>query len=199
MEIQSGLEPRNTLLMVLRVWARGLVFVSFSIWPITFDSETLHLWQGWWGFFFLILFIHLTFRQKSPLSQFRAHGFMRGQQKSYKLIILFKWNDVNVFFVFFPLSVVWICLQLFPDSARQTGSCPRNRTANPVFFPCSPLAAGGTGWSCDPEQLRSTNLYARKCFSVTLTRTLRAAPCASFLPNFKPTFASLVWDQDCHV
>lgn len=56
------------------------------------------------------------------------------------------------------------------------GCCPRNWTANPVLFPCSSLAVGETGWSCGPEQLRSFNLDARKCFPATFTRTLPPLP-----------------------
>lgn len=65
----------------------------------------------------------------------------------------------------FPLSVVW-STRVLPSELN------RKPSGFFCFFLLSIGCGGKTGWSCGPEQLRSFNLDARKCFPATFTRTL---------------------------
>lgn len=180
MVIQSGLEPRNTLLMVLRYSLRSRSCICF------FPHLTNYLWL--WN---CSSVTRMMLRNHTSVTVGSELVFMRGTinvlQSDTDVWILFKWNDIKGFF---PPSVVWICLQLFPDSERRSpalGIEPQTRCFSQLFIGCGgnrvePLS--GT----TPLLQRGTHLYVRKCFSVTFTRTVPPLP-ARLSSLFKPTFA----------
>lgn len=185
MVIQSGLELRNTLLMVLRYSLRSRSCICF------FPHLTNYLWL--WNcssvtrmMFLFFIFIHLSLRRSweiTPLSQ-SVHVFMRGTinvlQSDTDVWILFKWNDIKGFF---PLSGLNL-----PSAVSRLGaqeSCPRNWTANSVFFPALywlRRKPGGAAVRNNSAPSTRDPLVREKVFLRDFNAHYSAAPRASFLP-----------------
>lgn len=193
--IQSGLELRNALLVVLRysLCSRSWGYFFFYQLPLTLE---LFVCNNDNVFISLLLVCPCCLPEKSHLSQTVqsscAHeGDNNGFAVCAEVWIIFKWNDIRVFF---PPSVVWICPQLFPDSGRRCpalGIEPQTRSFSLLFIGC-----GGNR----VEPLSGTtpllwHLHERTYFSVTFTRTIPPLT-ARLFSLFKPTFASLFWDQN---
>lgn len=154
MIIQSGLELRNALLMVLSKY-------SLCSWYLFLSPSDLWLWNcssvKRMIFFFssCLSICPWDLREKSHLCHSRCRadvlmrGAIRGLQSDSNVWIIFKLNDNEGFFP----SVFWIYLQLFPDSARRSAALgiePQTGCFLPLF-----IGSEETGWSRCAEQLRS--------------------------------------------